>query len=89
MIHMIRLVSLTNEDERSGLRKICAWCNGMIREGVEPTSHGICPGCAEKEMTSFLGGGSFMRKGNPPRFDDRMRTVAAERGWAGEYLKEK
>ena len=89
MIHTIRLVSLTNEGERSGLRKTCAWCKGMIRDWVEPTSHGICADCAEKEMTSFLGAGSFMKEENPPSFKSRLQTGAAERRWAGEYFKEK
>lgn len=26
---------------------ICAWCDVVIREGVLPVSHGICPGCRE------------------------------------------
>ena len=30
------------------LRIDCAWCSRMIREGAEPTSHGICPACAAK-----------------------------------------
>jgi len=29
------------------LRLICAWCKRVMREGPEPTSHGICPACAE------------------------------------------
>ena len=66
MIHMIRVVSPGNEGQRNDLRKICAWCNGTLREGVEPTSHGICADCAEKEMTSFLEAGSFMKEENPP-----------------------
>lgn len=25
---------------------VCAWCGRVMREGTEPTSHGICPPCA-------------------------------------------
>lgn len=28
-------------------RLICSWCNGTIRDGGEPTSHGICPACRD------------------------------------------
>lgn len=30
------------------LRAVCSWCGSVTREGVEPTSHTICPGCREK-----------------------------------------
>lgn len=26
-------------------REACAWCGRVLREGPEPTSHGICPDC--------------------------------------------
>lgn len=29
------------------LRAVCAWCGCLIREGSEPTSHGICMPCAK------------------------------------------
>jgi len=29
----------------------CAWCNTEMKPGSEPTSHGICPECAEKMRT--------------------------------------
>lgn len=32
------------------LRMVCAWCCKVLREGWEPTSHGICRECAEKLM---------------------------------------
>jgi RNA polymerase subunit RPABC4/transcription elongation factor Spt4 len=75
MIHMIRVVSLVNEGERSGHRKICAWCNQIIREGGGPISHGICPDCAEKEMTRFWEGKGLMRVEDPPGFDVCPQTV--------------
>lgn len=25
---------------------ICAWCSRVLREGIEPASHGICISCA-------------------------------------------
>jgi hypothetical protein len=28
-----------------GPRVLCAWCNRILREGVAPASHGICPAC--------------------------------------------
>jgi hypothetical protein len=28
----------------------CAWCGNLIRDGIEPTSHGICPVCLESEL---------------------------------------
>lgn len=30
------------------LRSVCAWCRTVLREGREPTSHGICRECAKK-----------------------------------------
>lgn len=30
------------------IKLVCAWCDAVIREGVEPESHGICPPCAAK-----------------------------------------
>jgi hypothetical protein len=27
-------------------RVVCAWCNGVLRDGAEPVSHGICELCA-------------------------------------------
>jgi hypothetical protein len=29
-------------------RAICAWCDVVLREGVLPISHGICPACLER-----------------------------------------
>jgi hypothetical protein len=29
-------------------KEVCAWCGKVMREGVEPVSHGICPDCEEK-----------------------------------------
>lgn len=26
-------------------RSVCAWCGVLIRDGEEPTSHGICGPC--------------------------------------------
>jgi hypothetical protein len=30
------------------MKLICAWCKKILREGSEPTSHGICPECRAK-----------------------------------------
>ena len=32
------------------LRAVCSWCGTLIREGVEPISHGMCPPCADKML---------------------------------------
>lgn len=29
------------------MRVVCAWCGRVLREGAEPTSHGMCAACAE------------------------------------------
>lgn len=26
---------------------VCAWCQLVLKEGIEPVSHGICPKCLE------------------------------------------
>jgi hypothetical protein len=35
------------------MKVVCAWCGKLIRGESEPTSHGICPLCEEKEFQSF------------------------------------
>lgn len=30
------------------MRTVCAWCQKVMREGPEPTSHGICKVCEAK-----------------------------------------
>jgi hypothetical protein len=30
------------------LRVVCGWCPKVLREGVEPTSHGMCRECADR-----------------------------------------
>jgi hypothetical protein len=34
------------------LRTVCAWCQRILREGAEPTSHGICPACRATHFPS-------------------------------------
>ena len=29
---------------------VCSWCQAEMREGVEPTSHGICLSCKERAL---------------------------------------
>ena len=29
---------------------VCAWCKKVIKEGVDPISHGICEECCEEEI---------------------------------------
>ena len=45
---------MTKEAAREkAIKKICAWCNHIMRDGTEPVSHGICPPCAKKVMESY------------------------------------
>lgn len=39
--HLIRAC----RTEPNPLTSVCAWCQKVLREGVEPTSHTICPAC--------------------------------------------
>jgi hypothetical protein len=32
-------------------RKICGWCQKVLREGPDPASHGICPACLEQNFS--------------------------------------
>lgn len=34
-------------------RCVCAWCDALIRPGIEPTSHGICPPCLKVQMADI------------------------------------
>jgi len=27
------------------IKSICAWCSRVLREGIEPVTHGICDSC--------------------------------------------
>jgi hypothetical protein len=36
------------ESRESPLRLECAWCDTLLRDGREPTSHGICEACSER-----------------------------------------
>ncbi len=36
------------------LRVECSWCGVVLRPGVEPVSHGICPSCAEAMRADFV-----------------------------------
>jgi hypothetical protein len=31
---------------------VCAWCNRVLAEGVEPASHGICDACLEQLLAT-------------------------------------
>jgi hypothetical protein len=37
----------------SAPRVLCAWCNRILREGVAPASHGICPSCLDGFRADF------------------------------------
>lgn len=30
------------------MRAVCAWCGRVLRDGAEPTTHGICPVCRDR-----------------------------------------
>ena len=34
-------------------RVLCAWCNRILREGIAPASHGICPACLDGFRADF------------------------------------
>jgi hypothetical protein len=38
------------QGEGKRMKVICAWCERLIRDGIEPASHGICPVCMETEI---------------------------------------
>ena len=35
------------------MKTVCAWCQKVLKEGPEPTSHGICQPCTEKFFPDF------------------------------------
>jgi uncharacterized CHY-type Zn-finger protein len=34
-------------EEANRQRVICAWCEVVLEDGIEPMSHGMCPSCRE------------------------------------------
>ncbi len=42
-----------NPDPEPLPREACAWCGRVLREGPEPTSHGICPECLARLQDSL------------------------------------
>jgi len=34
----------------NAMKCVCAWCGKVLREGAEPTTHGICAGCKAKNF---------------------------------------
>lgn len=42
-------------EQLNHMRRVCAWCGAVLQEGEEPTSHGICRGCAAKELEEING----------------------------------
>ncbi|KKM66775.1 hypothetical protein LCGC14_1477830 [marine sediment metagenome] len=36
------------EDLRYQARSVCAWCGLVLKDGLPPTSHGICDRCSER-----------------------------------------
>jgi len=35
---------------KKATKVVCAWCKRVITDGVEPVSHGICPGCLAGQL---------------------------------------
>lgn len=35
------------------MRIICSWCQRVLQEGTEPTSHGICDECLTKQLSTL------------------------------------
>lgn len=42
-------IEVEKELELKQLKLVCAWCGCIMRDGDEPTSHGICPDCLVQE----------------------------------------
>lgn len=36
------------DNPMTGGRLVCAWCSDLLRNGPEPTSHGMCASCRAK-----------------------------------------
>jgi hypothetical protein len=32
---------------------VCGWCQTLIRDGITPVSHGMCPSCSEKLLAQL------------------------------------
>ena len=39
--------------EKTAMKRICAWCNKVMQDGVEPATHGICQPCGKKVMENY------------------------------------
>ena len=40
-------------DPEPSYRVVCAWCDLVLVEGPQPTSHGICPACHKRERDAL------------------------------------
>jgi len=38
---------------RHNIKRICAWCNIVMADGITPATHGICPECARELMENY------------------------------------
>jgi hypothetical protein len=68
------------------LRVVCAWCGHPIRDGREPTSHGICTSCYDKALNSIYSA-STASPVELPRFCARcnhVHTTNAERAFCSQ-----
>ena len=46
-------LTAVKETEPTVQKVVCSWCQRLMRDGVEPISHGICPAC-EKTMNDEM-----------------------------------
>lgn len=42
-----------NVRKKTNIKKICAWCNRMMKDGTEPVTHGICTPCGKRVLENF------------------------------------
>jgi len=54
-----------NSGEKTVMKRVCAWCNGVMQDGTEPATHGICPVCGKKVMDSYERSRSSSVSGTP------------------------
>ena len=42
-----------NIPKEAVMKKFCAWCNKLMRDGTEPETAGICTECLRKEFADI------------------------------------
>ena len=51
--------------EKTAMKRVCAWCNGVMQDGIEPATHGICRPCGKMVMDSYERSRSSSVSGTP------------------------